>query len=849
MVIDPQDRPDVLQPSASENQQISVWQRMFESLLDPRSIQWILTIGGCLCVLGLIVWLVSLGIFNNPHVLAVALGLGTLALLGAGWFLALRTRYHIAGQALTFLGCVVAPLNLWFYHAQGLVTVEGHLWVGGVVCCLLYAATVVVLKDPLFMFAIEAGATLTSLLLLADLEKVNDATYLSLFFMVLGLASLHAERAFTPAKEAIFTRRRFGMPLFWSGQAQVAISLLILLGSQMLAWLLAPARQLFDTVWTGNLLTDRHLLAGGLWMAGMYAYLYSDIVVRKVGIYLVLAGFSLVMAEVTMLLGFDLQVEWIVGVLALTAMAVNVIHAQGAGSPRIPKTGPKSGENLGRVLPPLGMALSYLPILMGLVLHLRATSWAAAQYEWGYPTGWAFVVAMFLVAVSNRVSAYMTRHANAKSSAVYFFFSAAGLLIAAAGLLRMLGLTAWSQQAPWMMLIPIAYLVGARLWRGESARRPLVWIAHAATAVILATTFLASLDDLTTFMPMQGETTSLLLGLVFVETTIFYILASLFDQRRGTSVYLAAATACSGLWQFMGYYGVDATYYTMLYAVLGVTCLAAARLLGLEQTVRPDGQGGKSLMASGRGLATFHCGNGILTVACLAAFMQGLFGLAVRDAGWLDLGVLAMTTMAGLAAAAIVPNQAWRRLYLTATISLAGVTFLRLNLLLNLSGWQKLEIFCVVVGLLMLIASHVARFREAEGVHNETVDLGLWSGSLLATVPLLVAFIHHRFYGAGPSLVDEMGLLTVTILMTVAGVGWQTKATTFLGGGTLVLYLIVLVASLAYHPQVAIGVYLAVGGAILFAIGIGLSIYRDRLLELPERISKREGVFRILSWR
>ena len=124
-----------------------IWRRMFEALLDPRSIQWMLMIGGGLCVLGIIVWLVSKGVFENPLVLAIALGVGTLAILGAGWFVALRTRFRIAGQALTFLGCVVAPLNLWFYHAQNLVTVDGHLWVGGVVCCLLYAATVVVLRD------------------------------------------------------------------------------------------------------------------------------------------------------------------------------------------------------------------------------------------------------------------------------------------------------------------------------------------------------------------------------------------------------------------------------------------------------------------------------------------------------------------------------------------------------------------------------------------------------------------------------------------------------------------------------------------------------------------------------
>src|SRR5690242_9904200 len=249
------------------------WQRMFQALLDPNSIQWILMIGGGLCVLGLVIWLVSLGVFKDPHVLAIALGIGTLAILGIGWYFALRTRFRTAGQAITFLGCVVAPLNLWFYHAQNLITVDGHLWVGGVVCCLLYAATVVVLHDAIFMYAFEAGVTLTTLLLLGDMGKITDTTWLSLFFMALGLISIHAERMFSPAEESQFPRRRFGLPLFWSGHVQIAASLILLLGSQLLGWLVEPVHQLTGFEWAGNLLTNNYLLATGIWLAGLYAYL------------------------------------------------------------------------------------------------------------------------------------------------------------------------------------------------------------------------------------------------------------------------------------------------------------------------------------------------------------------------------------------------------------------------------------------------------------------------------------------------------------------------------------------------------------------------------------------------
>jgi hypothetical protein len=44
-------------------------------------------------------------------------------------------------------------------------------------------------------------------------------------------------------------------------------------------------------------------------------------------------------------------------------------------------------------------------------------------------------------------------------------------------------------------------------------------------------------------------------------------------------------------------------------------------------------------------------------------------------------------------------------------------------------------------------------------------------------------------------------------------------------------------------------VLLTIGGGVIFGTGLLLSIYRDRLLMLPDKIKRREGVFRVLSWR
>jgi hypothetical protein len=835
----------------AENPKAISLARMAQMLLDPRSIQLMLILGGGLCVLGVIVWLTSIGFFKDAIRLALALGAGTLAILGAGWYVTLKTRFRLAGQALTFLACVVAPLNLWFYHSQGLVTLDNGLWVGGVVCCLLYAATVYVLRDPTFLYAVEVGVTLTVVLFLGQLNQVNNTSYLCLVLMGLGFISIHAERAFSP-DETEFSRRRFGMPLFWSGHAQLGAALVILLVTQLAGWLVGPVNSLTSypwaetslehvTGWGRGLLPQRYLLATGLWLAGTYLFLYSDLVVRRIGIHTYLAAFCLLMAEVT-LIGQNLESEALIAVLALTALAVN-LSTKLLGA---------AGEKLQRTVPPLGLALSALPICMGIVLHLRATSEVLTQWHWNYESHWQFAAAMVVVAAANRLSAYFCRRTDSKASALYFFFSAAALLVAMAAALRLAGWTQWTQQAPALMLVPIAYLIAARLWRGHSPERPLGWVAHAATAVILVHVAGAGVNIIESAVhPVQQQSTNLLLGLVFVEAATFYGLAAVF-HRRSAHLYLATAAACGALWQLMGYEGVPGAYHTMLYAALGVALLVVSRVVGLVQTDIYDSAGAKQQETTGRGQAAFQCGNAILSIALLSAIMQGAMKLPTLHRGqadWLHVWSLLLTAVAGAIGFALAPRGGWRRAYAAMTIALGSVAFLTLNLLSLLTAWQKLEVFATGVGVLLIVLSYIGRFRESESKQDELVTFGLWLGSILATAPLVIAVIYHRAIGGGLSLIDELALLTIAMLMLLTGFIWQVKSTTLHGGAAFIAYLLLVLISLGWQQQWAVGVYLSFAGGAVFVCGIALSIYRDKLIEIPEHLAQREGVFRIINWR
>lgn len=302
---------------------------ILEILLDPRSIQWLLALGGALLVIGLVIWLATLGVFEDPQVLAALLGAGNAALLAGGWAMILRTRYQLAGRALTLLACLIMPLNLWFYHAQDIITLDGHLWVPALVCCVLYAASALVLRDQMFVYVLMGGVALTGLLILCDLHKFEEIAAPATLLVVLGLIGVHAERGF-PASDDVFSRRRFGLAFFWSGHVLMTSGLLLLLGAHVAGdWLYQPVFQSwYEAAQSGppeivTTLTGQ-ILSLVLVLAGTYAYLYSDIVVRRIGAYIYGAAITLLWAEV--LIVRHLEPEAVIAVLALTALVVNVVQ-------------------------------------------------------------------------------------------------------------------------------------------------------------------------------------------------------------------------------------------------------------------------------------------------------------------------------------------------------------------------------------------------------------------------------------------------------------------------------------------------------------------------------------------
>jgi len=309
------------------------------------------------------------------------------------------TRYQLAGRAITLLACLIMPLNLWFYHAHGLVTLDGHLWAAALVCCALYAMAAAVLEDPLFVYVLSAGVAMTGLLILFDLHQLMETAAPSTLLVVLGLIALHVERACAD-NDVTFSRKRFGMACFWSAQALLGAGLLWLMGAQLagtfpiaLSWMSGRAILAIDS--------SQHWLTVGLVLAGAYAYLYSDLVVRRVGVYVYLSAFALLWAQVLVVAVTQLldHPAVVIAALSLIAGAVNAAQALALSRRAL-----DSSPRLARALPVVGLILTAAPVLLGVTLDLRANA-IALHDVWPYSMNWTLMAAIALVALCCRISA------------------------------------------------------------------------------------------------------------------------------------------------------------------------------------------------------------------------------------------------------------------------------------------------------------------------------------------------------------------------------------------------------------------------------------------------------------
>ena len=229
-----------------------------------------------------------------------------------------------------------------------------------------------------------------------------------------------------------------------------------------------------------------------------------------------------------------------------------------------------------------------------------------------------------MTAVSCRYGAFLARTHQPKLLTAYFLGAGAATMMAAVGFLAVLGLGEWqAEQAPLVMLLPLAYLLAARLYRGQPEERALQLVADAATFILL----LSSMTSAFTGFQYHGlqsiiGSSTFVLSLFFTEAAIYYGLAA--GMRRQTeAIFAGAAMACAALWQLLTYVGVASETYTLTFAAVGLLLLLAYRVAGAER-----------FAASGLAKAAFQSANVLLSLSFTASLFMGLSRLSAKHVDW-----------------------------------------------------------------------------------------------------------------------------------------------------------------------------------------------------------------------
>jgi len=841
------------EPSAEDDTAASptIAGRLLEAILDPRSLQYLMMLGSALLVLGLVIWLATQGFFDDPLVIASCAAVANLAVLAGGAYLLRLTRFETAGRGLTLLACLVMPLHLWFYDAQGLIVLDegGHLWIPALVIAGLYAICAVLVRDSLFAYAMVGGITLTGLMILGDqsVARFWEGAAVSALLIAIGAVAIHVERAFVPG-DGPLNREDFGKAFYRAGHCVLLGGLVVLVSWAASSWTYGGMLADVWRFWRGgslpfdepSLATSEKLktLALGLSLIATYLYGYSYFVVSRRPVLIGGAIATFLWGEVIFV---DLLPVPVTEALVMLVMAMTAIFFQafawGVGGQRGDHKSNNTHSSLSIMMQTVACLFLVIPVVMGIAGYLRASFVVFPQFE----ISPLFAAALGATALASGLGIWRTQGRQRVLGMTYAVCSSVALLLGSFSGLALLGWEAWDLAGPVLMIIPLGYLVLAT--RFDKVGRT-NWEAAAACGTTLLTTAVVPSAyglSIRRMEPLSGQASELMLSVFLLEVCLFYAVYSVVSNRSFAS-FMALLAGSAAVVQFEHYLGTSYEMGLFSFGVIGLVVVLVDRLLSLTHSEADPKQ--SSFGLSGQVLLSL-AGTGSVLLALNRLMMVGF------HVGTLTL-LLGMIMTSLFAAVIVIPREAGRW-YVALAVTQGCAALLLVAFGLSLEPWQKLEILLAAVGVVVLIVSHVGWAQEGER-QEDWVSLGMVVGSLMLAAPMVTGLLGQRFdfyHETTPwRLVHEIGAFAVGLSLLGTGILFRLRSTTIVGAIATLLYVSTLVVYIRLPEQLqGVAVYMMIGGGVFFVVSMLLSIFRDYLLAMPERFRHRRGLFRVLTWR
>lgn len=858
---------EIVEPNETIPQPPPVYQRnsegeyvvrpaLIERLLSPQSLQWMMSVGGGMLVIGFVVWLWSTGLFENPVIVALGMGGAIGALVAAGIALVKFTRYQLTGKGLTLLGTLAMPLQLWFYHAQDLINLNdgGHLWIPAAIFCLVYAGIARVLRSPAFVYTLVGGVVLTGMLLMAD-QAVNQFWNLLpqvTFLVGLGWVSVFAERWFVET-ESDFAREKFGRAFRKAGALTIVGGLALLLASQVAGLFFSAIKcngyvfaqyipSLFQEFWAVGILCAT---AVGITVEisqerdrrdGHDSGLVSSM--KRNGL---LGIVSWIAVSLIGILNVTITVTMIAIVLAAAVFAVNILKLSASKSDDEPAmlkgfTGPAQTAS---VLLCLLAMVQFFMLSVGLGGGMIFGDLGCASL--------AQITLASLAAISCSFVANRGEGANISQSQAVTAF--AGSVTAVAAL--------WT--AAWVF--------------GATTGLALGVVGLALPLIIAATGLFAKVPQSRLFKHIAATMTTaqMVLYVPFFSISIFSAGAA---EPVWIAVCLVAALIhylCSfirkdqievriGFNRMMTYgylVAVVSIALTLLSMSVALAIVSAPALVGLLLMVVgriAGGTAGDDTAKNAQWSLVADYGRVFMTFANLATMLYAL-NMVVVDVTTFTLAVaVGLQLLSAVVAACLSRAEGWRNGFMASSILLTVTQLVVVNEAIPFSIATKVEFIAVIIGALLLGIGHVSWAREKDTA-SETTTAALWLGSLLTALPLLVALFVYRYTNVvGVTGVEQYGhevaVLVSLSMLLVAGIMCRIRSTTIVGALGMMVYVASLLTMIPLPEKLqSISFVMMAGGGVFFTTAVLLSVYRDRIIAIPDRFRNGDGVFQVLKWR
>ena len=807
---------------------------LIEQLLSPKTLQRMMASGGVVLVLGFIGWLWSIGLFDEPIVVAFMIGAGTLGTMGIGMAMVRFTRYQLAGNGLTLLAALAMPLNLWFYSAQGLITLEGggHLWIPAAICCAIYAFVARVLRNSMFVYALVSGVVMTGLLFLADQavghfwELLSPATLL----VSVGWICVHCESLF-PKEEGDFSRNSFGKAFYRSGMVALAGGLGIVFAGHMAAFLNGAISFVQVPLLATNV--SQKLWATALIAASALGFGSQSIFHRRQG--------------------------FLVGSLALSAWASIAFLDAMAFQPKLP-----------HVAITLGLFVA-ANLIRTIVQQRRenASREQAKALDWGFacigltimafaqfgylqlggsgnlimsPASWIVVVQFFVAAAACALSWYSgvlkVQHIKGLDgiavvpSSMSLCWSCITGVVAVVSSLQLGGVELLDVTAAISMLIPTAALGFAIRYKDHPTRSCFVAATTTSLTFLLFCLGLIAIPSTPTLVSPH-----LSWCWMFAAASVLYFVAS---QQAHSSIahVLGFISACIAVTQGLVFAGCSADYaFVLTPSVLGVGLSLANFLFRSAANSRRNEVAANVLVTSGSVL-------GLLMSAGRVATQDTSLGL---------LGLIASQLVFVAIAGLLTQQRAWRVSFRAIAIANVLVSLAVFNDFMDTHWLHRIELGAVMFGVALLVMGHIGWYREGD-TKDEAATVGLWLGSLLVALPLSAGLFFYRSYQVQSDwnwmLFHEVATIVFALGMLGAGMACRIRSTTIGGTGMLTAYVGSVLLLVQWPSQLhSVSVVMMIGGGVFFGTAVLLSIYRDRLVSLQHDMKAGKGMFRVLRWR